>query len=102
MGLLLALATGTAIGVASRAIAPHRVPQRADVRIISSVVGALLGFLGLAISRWHWDGLTRVSTGIAVASALGAIAMLLAFDVVPRVAPPVTEALPGRDPGTKH
>src|SRR5690606_41697121 len=61
--------------------------RRADVRIISSVVGALLGFLGLAISQWNWAGLTRLSTGSAVASGLGAIALLLAFDLAPRVAP---------------
>ena len=102
MGLLLTLAIGAAIGGVARAIAPHRVPRRADVRIISSVVGALLGFLGLAISQWNWAGLTRLSTGSAVASGLGAIALLLAFDLAPRVAPSVINELPGRDPVAKR
>lgn len=102
VGVLLALVVGAAIGEVARAIAPHHVPRRADVRIISSVVGALLGGLGLAISRWSWEDLTRLSTGSAVASALGAIAMLLAFHVCPRIVPSVTQSLPGRGPVVKR
>jgi hypothetical protein len=97
VGLLLALAVGAAIGGAARVAAPRHVPRRADVAIILAAVGAALGTLGHAISRWNWDALARFSPGTAIASAAGSIAVLLAFDVLPRVAPAMTAALPGRD-----
>jgi uncharacterized membrane protein YeaQ/YmgE (transglycosylase-associated protein family) len=94
---LLALAVGAAIGGAARVVAPRHVPRRAHVAIILAAVGAALGTLGYAISRWNWDALAHLSPGTAIASAAGAIAVLLAFDVLPRVAPAMPAALPGRD-----
>ena len=85
------------IGGAARAVTPRLAPRRADVAIILAAVGAALGALAHAITGWNWRVLTGFSPGIALAAATGAVAILIAFRVLPRALPSLTLALPGRD-----
>ena len=94
MILLLAILLGAAIGGAARAAAPRRMPRRLDVATILSAVGALLGALGFVISSAVWS--LRSSTGILAAAAAGAIAILIAYALLPVLASSLTRTLPGR------
>jgi hypothetical protein len=92
--LLLAILLGAAIGGAARAVAPRRMPRRFDVATILAAVGAALGTLGYIISSAVWS--LQFSTGILAAAAAGAIVILIAYALLPVLAPSITRALPGR------
>jgi hypothetical protein len=68
-----------------------------DVAIILAAVGAALAVAARAITARDWGAMKGFSPGIAVAATAGAVAILLAFDLLPRFAPSLTTALPGRD-----
>jgi hypothetical protein len=54
----------------------------------------VLGALGFVISAAAWS--LRSSTGILTAAAAGAIAILIAYALLPVLAPSLTRTLPGR------
>lgn len=87
MGIPLALAIGAAIGALARAFLPGVAPRRLDVAIILAAVGAMCA--ALTASVLDVAPLAEASPGSALRAAAGAVAILLAFVLVPRVAPGV-------------
>ena len=102
MGLVLALVVGAAIGGAARLTLLRYVPRRTDVAIILASVGAALGILAKVMTTGTWNAVFDASPGIAIAGAIGAAVILLAFHLLPRIAPSLIESLPGRDDRPVH
>jgi uncharacterized membrane protein YeaQ/YmgE (transglycosylase-associated protein family) len=98
MVLLLSILLGGVIGGVARIAAPHRMPRRLDVATILAGVGAALGALGFVISRVPWT--LHAAQGTLIAATIGAVAILLAYAVLPPLAPALTRVLPGRYPPT--
>jgi hypothetical protein len=94
VGLLIATVLGGAIGGIARRAWPAHTPRRLDVACILASVGAALGVLSGIITGAPWAG--RLSPGSAGAAIAGAAAILVAFAALPRTAPTLTRALPGR------
>jgi uncharacterized membrane protein YeaQ/YmgE (transglycosylase-associated protein family) len=96
MGVLIAVLLGAVIGGVARVALPRHTPRRIDVATILAAVGATLGVLAGSVIGAPW--VSRLSAGTFAATALGASAILTAFDVLPRTAPSLTRKLPGRTP----
>ena len=97
MGLLLALVIGVAIGFAARVALPRLAPRRRDVAIILTSVGAVLGALARTVHTTVSGAPDHLSPGSVLAPLAGALTILIAFVLLPRVAPSLTVRLPGRD-----
>lgn len=102
MGPLYILAIGAVVGAGARLLVGRRAPRRIDVAMILAAVGAGLGALGYAMSTDRWSAIMHFSPGMAVAAIVGATMILLAFRVLPRVAPSLVHALPGRDQAVRR